>query len=69
MMEELKRFITVDNHGAVKLRDLEMTLGSLLLVEAKFSKEDCPQAAVREGAEFTLRKEKVDCEPSSIPRM
>ena len=56
MREELKRFITVDNHGAMKISDLERTLASLLLVEAKFSKEDCPHAAVRQGAELTLRK-------------
>ena len=39
MREERKRLSTVDNHG-MKISDLEGTLVSLPLVEAKFSKED-----------------------------
>ena len=51
MMEELRKFTTMDNHEAVKVGDLEKTRW----VKPDFT-SDFPEAAVREGAdELTLR--------------
>ena len=40
MMEELRRFITVDNHEAVKIGDLARTLVWLPVIELQFDTED-----------------------------
>ena len=54
MMDELRRFIMVDNHEADKTGDLEKALESLSVVEPKLIAE-FPEAVVREGAdELTL---------------
>ena len=37
LMEELPRFITMDNHEAVKIDDLEKTLDSLSMVKPKLT--------------------------------
>ena len=50
MMGDLRKSSRLDNHEAETSGDLERTMVSLPAVEPKFSK-DCPDAAVREGAE------------------
>ena len=57
-MEELRRFIPMNNHEAVKLADLEKTLESLLVVKLQFTTEFL-EPVVREGVdELTLRRER-----------
>ena len=57
MMEKLRRFITMDNHEAVKNGNLEKTQDSLPVLKPKFT-ADFPEAVVREGAdELILRRE------------
>ena len=57
MMDELRRFTTVNDHQLVKTGTLEKTLASLSVVEPQFT-VDFPAAVVREGAdEVTLRRE------------
>ena len=57
MMEELRRFITMDNHEAVKNGNLEKTQDLLPVLKPKFT-TDFPEAVVREGAdELILRRE------------
>ena len=56
MTQELRRFIMVDYHGAVKIGDLVKNLESRSVVEPKFT-TDQPQATAREEAdEPTLRR-------------
>ena len=56
MTEELRRFIMVDCHEAVKIGDLVKNLESRSVVEPKFT-TDQPQARAREEAdEPTLRR-------------
>ena len=50
MMDGLRRFITVDNHEAVKIGDLEKTQESRSVEKPKFT-TDFPGALVREGAD------------------
>ena len=58
-MEGLRNFITMDNHEAVKIGDLEKAPESLPVVKPKFT-TDLPEAMVREGAdELTLRREET----------
>ena len=56
-MNELKRFIEVDNHEAVNIGDFEKNLSAIKVVGPDFSKEIFPDAAVWEGVdEWTLRR-------------
>ena len=50
MMDELRRFSELDNE-TVNIGDLEENSVALPAVEPRFNKEDCPEAAVREGIE------------------
>ena len=55
IMDELRKFIAVNNHGAVKVGDLHRETSSKKVVKPKFT-ADFPGAVVREGAdELTLR--------------
>ena len=45
----LRRFITVDNHEAVKVGDLEKNMASRKVAKLKFT-TDFPEAVIREGA-------------------
>ena len=55
-MDELTRFIKVNNHEAVNIGDLEEHSVARHESEPKFS-VDCPELAVREGVEeLTLRR-------------
>ena len=55
--DELRRFITVDNHEAVKVGDLERSMESRPVVKLKFTTA-FTEAVVREGSdELTLRRE------------
>ena len=52
--------ITLGNHEAVEIGDLEKTQESLSVMNPKFT-TDFPEAAVREGADqLTLRAEEED---------
>ena len=73
MMTELRKFITVDNHEAVKICDLEKTLESHSVVKPKCA-ADFAGAVVREGThKLTVRREEEgllhNVDPSlSIPQ-
>ena len=69
MVEELRRFNTVDNQEAVKIGELEKSLESLTLVKPTFT-ADFPESVLREGADqLTLRRceEGMLSAPSSVP--
>ena len=53
--EELRRFIMVDNHEAVKIGDLKKTPESLSVVQPNFS-ADVPEAEVREDRAAKRRR-------------
>ena len=56
MMDELRRFIKLDKHEAVKIGDLEKCSVVLHVVGSNFNKEDFPEAAVRERVEELTRR-------------
>ena len=57
MIEVLRKFISVDNHEAVEIGDLEKTQESRLVLKPKFT-TDFAEVVVREGAdELTVRRE------------
>ena len=57
LMDELRRFITVTNHEALRAGELEENMESRQVVKPKFT-TDVPEAVVREGAdELMLRRE------------
>ena len=59
MMDGLRRFIMVDNYGAVKGGDLEKNMVSRTVVKLNFTTKRL-EAMVREGAgELTLRREEA----------
>ena len=59
MMDGLRSFIDIDNHGAVDVGHLHRGMRPFSVQKPNFS-EDCPEATLREGAdELTSRAEEV----------
>ena len=57
-MVELRKFIKMDNHEAIRIGDLEKAQESRQAVKPKFTEDFPGSGAVREGAdELTLRRE------------